>query len=137
MAVALLDDTDAPAWLLERCWSTPPDLCWIWTGSRKDRHRGGAGDQAMVARDGRRGNVGRVLYEEFLEVELPRSLIIEHSCDNAMCVRPSHLLLSTPRQNTARMVRRGRARPGGMFLGPTEPRRKPRRVVLRGSTQVS
>lgn len=136
MAIALLDDTDAPAWLLERCWSTPPDLCWIWRGSRRNAHRGGAGDRAMVAFGDRHGNVGRVLYEEFLEVELPRTLIIEHSCDNAMCVRPSHLLLSTPRQNTARMVRRGRARPGGMLLGATEPRRKPRKLVVRLPTQV-
>lgn len=133
MAIALLEDDDAPEWLLERC--TPGEHCWVWRGSRLERHRGWSGDRAVIAAGGRRGNVGRVLYEEFLGIELPQSLIIEHSCDNAICVKPSHLLLSTPAQNTARMVARGRARPGGqLYRPPATP--KPRRLVVAVPPQV-
>jgi len=39
---------------------------------------------------------------------VPRSLVVRHTCDNPICVNPSHLLLGTNRDNSYDMLERGR-----------------------------
>jgi hypothetical protein len=41
---------------------------------------------------------------------IPSELRICHSCDNRLCLEPSHLFLGTPQQNTIDMIQKGRGR---------------------------
>lgn len=53
----------------------------------------------------------RVVYEHH-HGEIPKDLMVLHSCDNRPCVEITHLRLGTVRNNAADMVERGRGRAG-------------------------
>lgn len=40
--------------------------------------------------------------------EVPKGLIVRHSCDNRICINPKHLILGTHKQNSQDMVDRNR-----------------------------
>jgi hypothetical protein len=54
---------------------------------------------------------------ELVNGPIPAGLFVCHHCDNRKCVRPSHLFLGTPKDNTADMIAKGRAR----YDGPHKP----------------
>jgi DNA-binding CsgD family transcriptional regulator len=84
--------------------------CWEWQGPQ--RSRGGYGE---IGIDHKRYRVHRLVYELANKVELPKitrlspsSCIVMHTCDNPICCNPKHLILGSPKQNTADMMRKGR-----------------------------
>lgn len=91
---------------LERFWSyvdrsDDVDRCWIW--------RGNVGSSGY----GRFGiNCGRYLAHRvsymIFNGHFPDEMFICHTCDNPLCVNPSHLFLGTNQDNIADMVRKGR-----------------------------
>ena len=77
------------------------DGCWLWVAGK---NKGGYGQ----FRDS-----GRTVYTHRLSYELangpiPEGLWVLHSCDTPACVRPDHLFLGTPADNTSDCVAKGR-----------------------------
>lgn len=112
MVVSAVRDHEAPDWLLDQV-EDEFAACWQWTGPRLKRYGGQGGDRAVVKRDGATTTtVGRALWSDVVG-PVPDDVVVRHTCDNAMCVRPSHLVLGTAADNTADARSRGRLRPGG------------------------
>lgn len=90
----------------ERFWSkvAPPNEngCMIWQASR---NRNGYG----LFRTGRSNpeTANRVSFR-LSKGEIPRGMVVMHTCDVPSCVNPDHLLLGTPQENTADRDRKGR-----------------------------
>lgn len=84
------------------------DKCWVWKG----RRRGDGYGQIRIL--GTTMNAHRAVW--ILENgKMPKpGYVIMHSCDNRICVNPSHLSEGTPSENGQDMVRKGRAAPNAM-----------------------
>jgi HNH endonuclease len=87
-----------------------PDLgcCWLWTGCvRSKRARYG---QLATGRPKKGNKVETHIFSWELHTasQVPDGLCVCHHCDNASCVRPSHLFLGTPKDNFDDMRTKGR-----------------------------
>ena len=81
----------------------PPDRCWIW--------------QSCVHEGYGRVNVNyknhkaiRIAFS-IANGPLPPNKVVAHSCDNPLCVNPSHLFMTDQRGNMWDAIRKGRFGP--------------------------
>jgi hypothetical protein len=87
-----------------------PELgnCWIWT-KRKNNY----GYGQLLVREWRAPKSlwtsNRVSWVLHNKSNIPDGSYICHKCDNPSCVRPEHLFLGTPQDNSDDMYRKGRA----------------------------
>lgn len=77
--------------------------CWLWTG--------GSDRKGYGCTSGEDGRDLRATHAAWMLAygPVPDGLWVRHQCDNPPCVRPDHLLLGTPLQNSRDMVDRGRS----------------------------
>lgn len=70
--------------------------CWMWTGSTRGKYGGFAvGRLGIDYRDIQAHRFSYFLHNGIL----PKNLMVCHSCDTTLCVRPSHLFVGTHQDN--------------------------------------
>ncbi len=79
----------------EKCASTRPNECWLWTGSIMN------GGYARFGDNGRNHLAHRWAYTHFVG-PIPEGKEIDHVCRVRHCVNPAHLEAVTPQVNTLR-----------------------------------
>jgi len=80
------------------------DGCWLWTGTTQGR---GAYPDFW---DGKRHVRGHRFAWEQAFGPIPDGLVVMHTCDQPLCVRPVHLRLGTQADNLRDMATKGRSR---------------------------
>lgn len=91
------------------------DRCWLWLGASLKRGPHGGGGYGRIHWDGRQRLAHQVAYEIFCGPITP-GLVVMHTCDVPLCVRPDHLRLGTSRANRLDCVAKGRT---NYTRGPT------------------
>lgn len=84
--------------------------CWEWTGQKHYRGYG------LVAIMRVKRYTHRVAWA-LVHGPIPPGMFVMHLCDNPPCVRPDHLRLGTPQENSEDMRAKGRARGNGVQVG--------------------
>jgi len=99
--------------------------CWGWLGGKQTNGYG-----TMTA------NGNRWLAHRFSwrlhNGDIPEGLVICHTCDNRVCVRPDHLFVGTVQDNNSDMVAKGRHARGSTHGTVTMPHRYPAARLPRG-----
>lgn len=96
----------------DRFWSKvkigEPNSCWEWQANKNNKgyglfRPGGTAPKVLAH---------RFVYEHHHGCTLPKgqSVVIMHTCDNPICVNPSHLSLGTMKTNYDDMAAKGRRR---------------------------
>jgi HNH endonuclease len=75
--------------------------CWHWLGSLD------SGGYGQIWLDNTSNKAHRVAYTLYKGV-FKDHLLVRHTCDNRVCVNPSHLILGTHKDNSQDAVARGR-----------------------------
>lgn len=106
---------DAKEWkallaLARRVWSRslrPPDGCWTWRGTDAAISEG-TRRYGRIRVDGVMRQVTQLVWELTHGRAFPDGLYACHTCDNPVCVRPTHIYAGSPTENRLDAQRRAR-----------------------------
>lgn len=104
--------------------SSGDDDCWIWM---KSVDKNGYGKARF---NGISGRAHRFAWMIANNQDVPKDLVVRHTCDVPSCCNPAHLLLGTIADNTKDMDERGRRRPGAR-RGENSPKAKLNSIQVR------
>lgn len=76
--------------------------CWEFLGARSYRGYGQIRDSS-----GRQTNAHRIAYDLCIG-DIPKGMLVLHTCDNPPCCNPEHLFLGTDQDNMDDMASKGR-----------------------------
>lgn len=102
-----------------RFWSyvDKTETCWLWTRSTTSTGYGQVNRPKVSSHP-----LAAHRYSWLLtRGPIPDGLIVRHTCDMPLCVRPEHLLLGTKAQNSRDMVERGRHREAALRRAKVTP----------------
>ncbi len=88
-------------------------LAWRMDGDciRCTSHGVNGNRYVQIWRNGKSFLLHRVITERRNRTTLSAGCVARHACDNSWCIRPDHLSIGTPQDNTNDMINRGRAKP--------------------------
>lgn len=92
--------------------------CWEYQGGKNNIGYG------FIRDDNKMRTTHRVSYEEHNNIKIPRYMCVCHSCDNPICVNPSHLWLGTMKDNMRDMIQKGRQNAVSGMKGKKQPTTK-------------
>lgn len=79
--------------------------CWPWTG-----HKNSPDGYGQISTVGKRQEQAHRVAYRLLVSPIPMGEKVLHTCDNHLCVKPSHLYAGTNKDNTRDMMAKGRCR---------------------------
>lgn len=92
--------------------------CIVWPGAS------GSHGYGQFTIDGVNGTSHTTAFR-FFKGNIPKGLVVMHSCDNRLCINPEHLSLGTQKENLQDMWRKGRQRPAASTVrGDAHPNSK-------------
>lgn len=103
--------------LYEYCLQYKPQQCILWQRTKNDKGYGSTYNNKYAH---------RAMWELANDVNIPKGMIIMHSCDNPQCVNFFHLKIGTYHDNTQDMLKKKRH---GWWVNPNS--------ILRGEKQAS
>jgi hypothetical protein len=80
--------------------------CWECTSHTTDSY-----GYPIIKKEGKSITIFRYFYKKYIS-DVPKGMVIRHTCDNRMCINPSHLIVGTQEDNVADRVLRGRSATG-------------------------
>ncbi len=80
--------------------------CWICTS-----HAMNSAGYPLIQANNKRCTVARYLYETEAG-NIPTGLLLRHTCDNTLCINPSHMIIGTHSDNVMDRVTRKRSATG-------------------------
>lgn len=93
----------------ERFWGKveKTETCWLWSAGLYDKSV--KYPYGAFTFDGKKTRAHIVSYLLHAGA-IPTGMVVRHTCDVSLCVRPDHLILGTQAENVQDMLERGRNR---------------------------